>query len=287
MASEPTSPPPDVWQTDPGLSVLRMAALIAEAGAEPDEETLDLLFEQVEAGHLVDTAPSEMWPELVRGLMSRAPSLMIKTLRGCGAFSDILPEVGSLFGVPQISDEPAEMDLGEHVLKALDEAARRDASLAVRFALLVMNVGKADSPREHLPVHYKHVERGGPRVEEMCERFGAPAECRDLALLALAECERVHRVSKMRAGPVALMLERLGAFEAPERFRQLMTVCACDFRAYESRSGQAYPKAALLDIAIQACAELDETDPIETRRTARAEAIAHAFRSQRWSNEAV
>ena len=78
-----------------------------------------------------------------------------------------------------------------------------------------MNVGKADSPREHLPVHYKHVERGGPRIEELCARFGAPAECRDLALLALAECERVHRVSKMRAGPVALMLERLGAFGTP------------------------------------------------------------------------
>ena len=287
MASELTPPQPDFWQTDPGLSVLRMAALIAEAEAEPDEETLDLLFEQVEAGHLVDTAPSDMWPELVRGLMSRAPSIMIKTLRGCGAFSDILPEVAGLFGVPQISDEPAEVDLGEHLLKSLDEAARSDAPLAVRFALLVMNVGKADSPREHLPVHYKHVERGGPRIEELCERFGAPAECRDLALLALAECERVHRVSKMRAGPVALMLERLGAFNNPEQFRQLMTVCTCDFCAYEGRSGKPYPKAELLDIAIQACAEIDETDSVEARRTARAEAIARAFRSQRWSNEAV
>ena len=250
MASELTPPQPDFWQTDPGLSLLRMAALIAEAEAEPDEETLDLLFEQVEAGHLVDTAPLDMWPELVRGLMSCTPSIMIKTLRGCGAFSDILPEVAGLFGVPQISDEPAEVDLGEHMLKSLDEAARSDASLAVRFALLVMNVGKADSPREHLPVHYKHVERGGPRIEELCERFGAPAECRDLALLALAECERVHRVSKMRAGPVALMLERLGAFSNLEQFRQLMTVCAYDFRAYEGRSGKPYPKAELLDIAI-------------------------------------
>jgi tRNA nucleotidyltransferase (CCA-adding enzyme) len=96
----------------------------------------------------------------------------------------------------------------------------------------------------------------------------------------------VHRVSKMRAGPVALMLERLGAFNNPERFRQLMTVCTCDFCAYEGRSGKPYPKAELLDIAIQACAEIDETDTDE-RTSARAEAIARAFRSQRWSNEAV
>ena len=130
----------------------------------------------------------------------------------------------------------------------------------MRFALLVMNVGKSDSPREHLPVHYRHVERGRPRIEEICARFRAPAECKALALLALAECERVHRVSKMRAGPVALMLERLGAFDAPERFQELMIVCASDFCAHEGREGKPYPKAALLEIALKACAEIAEND---------------------------
>jgi tRNA nucleotidyltransferase (CCA-adding enzyme) len=287
----PPPPLPDFAQTHPALGILRMASLLAEAEDEPDEEALNLMFEQVEAGLLTDTAPSEMWPELVRGLMGRSPSKMIQTLRECGALSQVLPEVAALWGVPQISDEPADVDLGEHLLKALAEAARGDAPLSVRFALLVMNVGKSDSPREHLPVHYKHIDRGRPRIEAMCERFGAPAECRDLALLALAECERVHRVSKVRAGPVALMLERLGAFNAPELFEQLIAVCAYDYCAYAGRSGQAYPKAALLDIARKACAEIDETrfpadvDVVEVRQSARAEAIARAFHSQRWSDE--
>jgi tRNA nucleotidyltransferase (CCA-adding enzyme) len=284
MAFEPDSAS-DFGQTDPGLAVLRMAALIAESGAGPDDETLDLLFEQVEAGHLVDAAPEKMWPELVRGLMSPAPSKMIKTLRECGALFEILPEVAALVGVPQMSDGEAEVDLGEHLIKTLDEAAKRGATLVVRFALLVMNVGKSDSPREHLPVHYRHVERGRPRIEEICARFGAPAECRDLALLALGECERVHRVTKMRAGPVALLLERLGAFDAPERFRELMMVCACDFSAHPGREGQNYPKAALLEMALKACAGVAETGSAEARQSARAEAIALAFRSERWSSE--
>jgi len=284
MASEPDSLS-DFGQTDPGLAVLRMAALIAESESEPDEETLDLLFEQVEAGHLVDADPAQIWPELIRGLMSPAPSKFIKTLRGCGALVEILPEVAPLFGVPDISDGEAEVDLGAHLMTALDAAAKRGASFPVRFALLVMNVGKSDSPREHLPVHYKHVERGRPRIEEMCARFGAPAECRELARMALAECERVHRVTKMRAGPVALMLERLGAFDAPERFRELMLVCACDFCAHAGREGQTYPKAALLEIALKACANVTENGSVEARQLARAEAIALAFRSQSWSSE--
>jgi tRNA nucleotidyltransferase (CCA-adding enzyme) len=232
--------PPDLVQMHPGLGILRMAALFAEGDGALDEEALDAMFEQVEAGVLASTAPSEMWPELVRGLMASSPAKMIQVLRACGALPKVLPEMAALFGVPQIADDPAGVDLGDHLLHALAEAARCGAPLAVRFSLLVMNAGKADSPPEHLPVHYRHTERGRPRIEAICNRFGVPVECRDLALLALAQCERVHRVSEVRAGPVALMLERLGAFTAPDVFKQLMSVCACDYRAYGDRSGQDY-----------------------------------------------
>jgi tRNA nucleotidyltransferase (CCA-adding enzyme) len=286
--------PPDLVQMHPGLGILRLAALLAEADGEMDETALDEMFEQVDSGALADAAPSEMWPELVRGLMARSPSTMIRALRACGALPKVLPEAAALFGVPQIADDPAEVDLGDHLLNSLAEAAQCGAPLAVRFALLVMNVGKADSPREHLPVHYRHIERGRPRIEAICDRFGAPEACRELALLALAECERVHRVSEVRAGPVALMLERVGAFATPDLFKLLMTVCACDYCAYGDRSGQNYPKAALLDAALRACAEVHETeiaadlsaaDAVDAVQTARAAAIARAFRSQKWSDE--
>ncbi len=282
---KPQSQPPnsaDFIQTDPGLGVLRMATLFAESQTDPDDEALSLMSAQVEAGALAGVEASHIWPELVRGMMCQSPSRMIGALRECGALYQILPEVAAIFGVPQLSDEPAQVDLGEHMLRALDEAALGNASLPVRFALLVMNIGKSDSPREHLPVHYKHVERGRPRIEALCARFEAPEDCKELALVALAECERVHRVSKMRAGPVAAMLERLGAFDAPERFRQLMTVCACDFCAHPGRSGQAYQKSALLDIAFGACTDADHA--AEDQTMARAEAIARAFRSLRWSD---
>jgi tRNA nucleotidyltransferase (CCA-adding enzyme) len=286
MASDSTpQPSPDFGQTLPGLGLLRMASLLAETAAEPGEEELILMADQVKAGVFSDAAPSEIWPELALGLMSRQPAKMLAILRACGALEQILPEVAALFGVPDLSEGQAEVDLGEHMLCALAEAVLSGAPLEVRFALLVKNVGKADSPPEHLPSHYKHIERGRPRIEAICARFAAPPDCRDLALLALAECERVHRVSKMRAGPVALMLDRLGAFTTPERFSALMTLCACDFCAHDGRSGQAYPKAALLHIALRACADLDKTDTGEEAQTARAEAIARAFRSERWSDE--
>ncbi len=287
MNRKSTPLPRDLVPLHPGLEVLRFAALLAEGDAL-DEDALDVMFEQMETGALDSVARSQMWPELARGLMSRSPAMLIRALRECGILEIVLPEVAGLFGVAQIADDPAEVDIGEHLLNALAEAARCGAPLEVRFALLTMNVGKADSPREHLPVHYRHSERGRPRIEAICDRFAVPAPCRELALLAVAECDRVHRVSEVRAGPVALLLDRVGGFSKPALFQLLMTVCSCDYFAYGKRSEAAYPKAALLEAALRVCADLDEieasTDDVQA---ARAVAIAQAFRSQRWSSDAT
>ncbi len=273
--------PADLVQTDPGLSALRMAALLAEDDGALDEELLDAMADPATIGALRATPTAALWPELELGLMARGPSRMIAALRLSGALGAVLPEVAALFGVPQLGADQRSVDIGLHTLNALAEAANSGAPLPVRFALLVMNVGKSDSPPEHLPVHYRHIERGGPRIEDICARLGVPAACRELALLALAECERVHRVSEVRAGPVAAMLARLGAFDRPDRFEALMQVCACDYRAHGEDFGAVYPKAELLHSALHACREV--ADDAEDLDLARAQAIATALGSQRWS----
>lgn len=273
--------PADLVQTEPGLAVLRMAALLAEDDGALDEELLDAMAEHTARGALAATPAGALWPELQRGLMARGPSRMLAALRLSGALGAVLPELTALFGVPQLGADQTSVDIGLHTLNALADAGRCEAPLDVRFALLVMNVGKSDSPPEHLPIHYRHVERGGPRIEAICARFGVPAACRELALLALTECERVHRVSEVRAGPVAAMLARLGAFDRPERFAALMQVCACDYRAHGEGFGPVYPKAELLQAALRACREVaSDADDLDL---ARAQAIAAALGSQRWS----
>lgn len=281
MDETPPVLPTDLVETHPGLALLRLAALMGDGGAV-DEDSLDLMFEQMEIGALDTLAPEAMWPEIARGLMAPAPGAMVKALRESGVLEIVLPEVNALFGVPQITDTADEIDLGDLLVAALDEAARRDAPLEVRFALLAMHVGKSDSPREHLPVHYRHVERAVPRIEAMCERFAAPDDCRDLALLALHECERVHRVSPIRAGPVAAMLDRTGAFRDPDLFDKLLLVATSDYFGYGDRPGEIHPKVDLLKAARDACADAEGDDPDELAM-ARAAAIARAFRSERWA----
>lgn len=272
---------------EPGLTILRLAALSAETEAPLDEETKALMLQLVSAGALASIATRDVWPELQPGLMARFPSNMLRNLLDCGALHVLLAEVAALFGVPQIANDPQQVDIGCHMLRVLDEAARCDAPLSVRFAALVMNTGKSDSPPEHLPAHYRHIERGVGRIESICERFELPPDSRDLALLALAECERVHRASEVRAGPVSAMLERLGAFTDMARFERLLLLCACDYRAFPGYEGKEYPKSALLHRALAACSDIDAgTLDDDELMDARALAIAAAFKSERWSESA-
>lgn len=286
MDRDPSSFPSDLVQLHPGLGLLRFAALLSD-GAEADDDTLDAMFEQMEIGALDRLPPAEIWQELARGLEGVKPSAMLRALRACGVLEIVLPEVDALFGVPQIADDPGEVDLGDLLLNSLDEAAAINAPLEVRFALLTMNVGKSDSPREHLPAHYRHMERGAPRITAIANRFAVSDSCRDLAMLALKECERVHRTSPVRAGPVAAMLVRIGAFDRPERFSNLMTVARCDYFGHGGRTEETYPKAELLLKALASCADLaaDDFATHDDLMAARAAAIARTFRSERWSND--
>ncbi len=280
----------ELIQTHPSLGIFRLAALSACSDGALDEETLENMFEQVESGALAGLSPLDAWGEMRPGLMAQKPSNMLSALYACGALQEVLPEVSALFGVPQIADDPPQVDIGLHLLRVLDQAASHNAPLSVRFSALVMNVGKSDSPPEHLPIHYRHVERGRPRIESICRRFALPEDCLDLALLALQECERVHRVSEVRAGPIADMLERLDAFDNRKRFDLLMMLCACDFLAYGKQAN--YPKSALLYDTLHACSGIDgkrmaqgfpQAEARDALRQARAAAIAKALRSERWS----
>lgn len=288
MASTPTSLPQSLLPFPRGLEILRFAALLAEH-ATLDSEDVGLGTDALHPGDLDNVPPAAAWAEFQNGLMGSRPSAMMRALQASGALLVILPEVAALFGVPQIAEGQSEVDVGNHTLRALDAAAACGAPFEVRFALLTMNVGKSDSPPEHLPVHYRHIERGHPRIEAIASRFGVSDACRDLALLTLAECDRIHRISAVRAGPVASLLHRVEAFSNPQRFNWLMQVTSCDYRAYGGNSDGVYPKAALLDTALKVCVELGDGahgSAADEIQAARAIAIAQAFRSQRWSNEA-
>jgi len=161
------------------LRVARFAARFTDFSVAP--ETLALMRSMVVAGEVQALVPERVWQELARGLMEAAPSRMLTVLRECGALAVLLPEVERLWGVPQRADYHPEVDTGVHLLLVLDMAARLQASLPVRFACRMHDLGKGTTPAHVLPRHIGHEGRSARLLQGVCERLRVPTDCRETA----------------------------------------------------------------------------------------------------------
>ncbi|MDR0578909.1 MAG: multifunctional CCA addition/repair protein [Candidatus Accumulibacter sp.] len=237
------------------LRVARFAARFGDFSIAP--ETMALMRQMTETGEADHLVAERVWQELARGLMEATPSRMIRTLRECGALKRILPALDRLFGVPQRADYHPEIDTGTHVLLALDCAAREGFALPVRFAVLLHDLGKGLTPAADLPRHPGHEARGLALVEEACARLKAPAECRDLALLVARHHGDIRRGPEMRASTIARLLEKTDALRRPQRFRQLLEACDCDFHGRLGWQDKPVPARNLFPLALEAAQSVD------------------------------
>ncbi|MCE4556797.1 hypothetical protein [Pelomonas cellulosilytica] len=259
-----------------------LCAALVRTGADeaaPRAQLPTLLALAAASGRFVRMTPEERWAVFEAALGGPRPSVAFEAMRQHRALAVLLPELPGLFGVPQLSDGPDWQDVGEHQWRFIDETARAGAPLVVRFAALVHKLGKAGTPREIWPSHYKHELRAHAAIDALARRMAVPPEMLDLAHLGVDELDRVHKVADLRAGPIAQLLQRVQARERPERFERLLLLAACDWAAYPGHCVAEYPKAARLRLALRAsdavpAAGLSADDLLQ----AQAEAVHAALR---------
>ncbi|HXQ99184.1 MAG TPA: multifunctional CCA addition/repair protein, partial [Pseudomonas sp.] len=119
------------------LRVARFAARYAPDGFTIARETLQLMRQLSGSGELQALTPERSWKEISRALMEREPQVFIEVLRDCGALEVLMPEIDTLFGVPQPEAHHPEIDTGLHVLSVLQQAAIHRQPLSVRWACLL------------------------------------------------------------------------------------------------------------------------------------------------------
>ena len=222
------------------LRVARFAARFADFHVAP--ETLALMRAMVDAGEVHSLVAERVWQELARGLMEATPSRMFELLRACGALRVLLPEVDRLWGIPQPPAHHPEVDTGVHLMMVLDEAARVQASLPVRFACLCHDLGKGTTPADVLPRHLGHEERGVKLLRALCERLKVPVECRELAEVTAREHGHVHASLALQPTAQLRLLERCDALRRPARFADLLLACECDARGRLGLQQRDYPQ---------------------------------------------
>ena len=228
------------------VRILRAARFAARFGFSIAPETLQLMRDMVNSGEVDALVAERVWQELTRGLMEKKPSRFFETLRSCGALEKIVPEVDALFGVPQPEKYHPEIDCGIHTMLVIDAAAQQNTSLEVRFAALTHDLGKATTPKDVLPRHIGHEQRGVDLVKKLSIRLRASSECRDLALLTARYHGNVHRAKELRAETIIKLFQGADAWRRPERFSQLLQACMADAHGRTGHEQDAYPQADYL-----------------------------------------
>jgi tRNA nucleotidyltransferase (CCA-adding enzyme) len=246
----------DAFVEDPVrvLRVARFAARYADAGFRIASETSALMADMTANGEIAALTPERVWRETAIALLEPRPQVFFETLFQCGALAVVMPELAALSGVPQPEKWHPEVDTFVHIMLALAIAAERQASLAVRYAVLMHDLGKALTPKEHWPSHHRHEELGVAPIEQLSYRLRAPNECRELAVLTSLQHTLVHRALQLRAETLMKLLTDTDAFRRPERFGELLLACECDARGREGLAARPYPQADYLREARAAAA---------------------------------
>ena len=241
----------DAFAEDP-VRILRGARFAARFGFAFAPETLALMRKIVDNGEVDALVAERVWQELARGLMEKHPSRFFITLRECGALKKILPEMDALFGVPQPLQYHPEVDCGIHAMLVLDDTAKHNYPLEVRFAALGHDLGKGNTPADILPRHIGHETRSVAYLKDVCERLRVPGECRDLALLVAKYHGNVHRVRELRADTIVKIFDACDLWRKPERFEQILQTCESDAHGRTGHESDAYPQTAYMQMCAQA-----------------------------------
>jgi tRNA nucleotidyltransferase (CCA-adding enzyme) len=240
------------------LRVARFAARFPDFSIAP--ETLQLMQDMVDAGEVEHLVPERVWQELAKGLMTHKPSRMFEVLKACGALKVLLPEVNALWGVPQRAEYHPEIDTGVHLMMVLDMSAQLNASLPVRVACLLHDLGKGTTPQAEWPRHIGHEQRSAKLLKQVCERLRIPVECKDLSDVVAREHGNIHRSQDLNAAALMRLLERCDAIRKPERWPEILLACECDARGRLGFENTAYAPAQRLREVLRAALSVTTAD---------------------------
>jgi len=242
------------------VRILRVARFAARFGFEVAPATLRLMRAMVDAGEVDALVAERIWQELAVGLMEAAPSKMFAQLRRCGALARVLPELDAAW---------ARRGQYARSRRALDYAAAQGRVLEVRYAVLACALARLDAPE--------------PELRRMSSRLRAPADARDLAMLALRHRGEVGLGAKLDAGAIVALLQSCDAWRRPARFGQLLQAAeSCALGSAPSSVASARLLAALRAArAVDAgaiAASVSEPHKIAAQlRTARVAAVKSAL----------
>jgi len=244
----------DAFVEDP-LRVLRVARFTARYhsyGFTIAEETLALMTQISQSNELQSLSSERVFIELNKSLLEEHPEVFFETLKSCGALSVLLPEIETLWGIPNPAKWHPEICSGIHTMMVLQQAVKLSNKAEVRFAALCHDLGKGITPEEEWPSHRGHEKSGLPLVKALCKRLKIPNSYQALALKVCEYHLHCHKAFELKPSTILRVFNALDVWRKPEEFNDFILACTADMRGRTGFEDKDYPQANFLHACLQA-----------------------------------
>lgn len=253
------------FSEDP-LRILRLARFYARfkhLGFNIHPDTQFLCIRMSENSELSHLAAERVWQETERALSENAPSAYFLALQKLQSLSPWFKEIDALFGIAQPEAHHPEIDTGIHALLSLEQACKLSKKISVRWATLIHDLGKALTPKDLLPKHHGHEQRGVKAVNSLNSRLKAPKETHYLSSLSCQWHTHVHRAFELKPATLLKLFNALDVWRKPERFEDFLLVCTADAKGRTGFEDTPYPQADYCRAALKAAQAIQAKTIIE------------------------
>lgn len=234
------------------LRVARFAARYHSYGFTIAEETLALMTKISQSNELQSLSSERIFTELNKSLLEEHPEVFFETLKACGALKVLLPEIDTLWGIPNPALWHPEICSGIHTMMVLQQAVKLSNKPEVRFAALCHDLGKGNTPEPEWPSHRGHEKSGLPLVKNVCDRLRAPNSYQTLALKVCEYHLHCHKAFELKPSTILRLFNALDVWRKPEEFNDFILACTADMRGRTGFEDKEYPQADYLHQCLKA-----------------------------------
>ena len=190
------------FSEDP-LRVYRTARFASQLDFKVEENTIKMM--KTLKNELLSLSVERVYNEFRKAILTNKPSLFFDVLREAGVLDIHFIEIYNLIGALQPIKYHPEGDSYNHTMIVLDKTSEKtkqfeeERKLEIRFAALVHDIGKGETPKVEYPHHINHEKRGAELVKKIGNRLKLPTR--------LIKCGKTACLEHMRGGVFDKMKE--------------------------------------------------------------------------------